>query len=252
MKIALELKEEKKRLAKVELETQNGISDFRRAMDSLFSIINGDNVSKEEIDEEHLKVIEQIKKSFCENTERETKKAEKRGQTKKPEIIHEEVVVPMEIEYEEALKRGEKPDTYINEEAYKKEDNQEVPDEPDNQEIPSEPKNYFGINAGEIHTNLSNKKPREIFLGCKCPICGKEKFFKTRENAGIVFGCDNDDFSQEITDTVAVKYQCSNCGNEGYMRTLRGMDISDMLKCGRCESPIDLKYNEKRDRWESL
>lgn len=218
MKITLELKDQKKRLAKIELESEKGISDFRRMTNSLFSIVHGEKEPKEDLSQEYLEELEKIKKEFCHGVKQEKK--EKRGEAKKPEIIHDEVVLSMEEQYEEAIKNGEKPDTYINDDAYKE-----------------------ALQSQEVSTL---KYGREIFLFTKCPKCQSEKFYKTSE--GSTFHCDCG-YEQLVENPVFAGGNCPNCNSTFTIRTLKGMDISYGYNCRRCKSPIDLFFNEKKRIW---
>ena len=96
-----------------------------------------------------------------------------------------------------------------------------------------------------------SEQQREIMLVAICE-CGNGKVFKTLENAGKKFRCDCGK-EYRIENSIPIEASCPNCGNvsRGF-RTLPGMDVSEFLRCKKCESPIDLKYNKKENIWCNL
>lgn len=89
-----------------------------------------------------------------------------------------------------------------------------------------------------------------MFLVVKCE-CGEVKAFKTKTYSGTDFVCKCGK-RYPVEETVQVHSICPNCGYERKFNTLKGMDISEGVKCGKCESPIDLKYNKKEKEWQGL
>lgn len=94
-----------------------------------------------------------------------------------------------------------------------------------------------------------------FFMISKCPGCGKPSFYKTSTAGRFNCECGH---SQPNSDFVEIVGGCPNCDNNiGSRRgnrtgTLKGMDVSDTLKCKRCESPVSMEYIEKKKHWQVM
>lgn len=95
------------------------------------------------------------------------------------------------------------------------------------------------------------------FFIMKCPRCGRIKCFNS--NTDKLYHCECD-ATFSTSKFVKIYGKCPNCANNIGIReysdkivaTLEGMDISEGMRCSKCKSPVDFKYNEAKHRWEAL
>ena len=49
-----------------------------------------------------------------------------------------------------------------------------------------------------------------------------------------------------------IKYNCTNCNFEGFFKLTGKSDELKEITCKVCDSPIDMKYNDKKHCYQSL
>lgn len=116
---------------------------------------------------------------------------------------------------------------------------------------------FNSINLDPTPTRDRPKEVFEAFFIMKCPKCGKLKCFKS--NTDTLFHCECGT-TYSTSKYVKIYGKCPNCSNnvgtqdhfDKLVATLEGMDVSEGMRCNKCKSPIDFKYNEVKGRWVGL
>ena len=113
-------------------------------------------------------------------------------------------------------------------------------------------KRLFGAEHGNKPTNHTPykeiDKDRAYLCFYRCTECDKSFFKMAKYEEKGTCSCGKEFVYTEFTNA---SYECDCCGFKGVFKVIGDTKPTE-IKCKGCSSPIDMKYNDDKNKWQSL
>lgn len=110
----------------------------------------------------------------------------------------------------------------------------------------------FGAEYGNKPTNYTPYKDidrdRAYLCFYRCTECGKSFFKMAKYEEEGTCSCGKEFVYNKFTNA---SYRCDCCGFEGIFKVIGDTEPTE-INCKGCSSPIDMKYNDDKHKWQSL
>ena len=113
-------------------------------------------------------------------------------------------------------------------------------------------KRLFGAEYGNKPTNYTPYKEidenRAYLCFYRCTECNKSFFKMAKHGEKGTCSCGKEFMYTEFTNAT---YECDCCGFHGVFKVIGDTKPTE-INCKGCSSPIDMKYNDDKHKWQSL
>ena len=106
----------------------------------------------------------------------------------------------------------------------------------------------FGAEYWNKPTNYTPYKDRDYLCFYRCTECGKSFFKMAKYEEQGTCSCGKEFMYSKLTNA---SYRCDCCGFEGIFKVVDGTEPTE-INCKGCNSPVDMKYNNDKHKWQSL